>query len=162
VTVTNATWSSGGGGVATLTLASVPELANEGEDHYLPGPFTLSGVTPSGYNGTFNVVSSSFNSTFTVTYCLASNPRHYSGRRTLAWPLVRQFNESVYTLDVADGGVPTNDAGATDAGAINDAGPSSAATDNSGCSCRTGAGSSSDFSWGLALVGFTAYRYRKQ
>jgi hypothetical protein len=75
VSVSGVTWS---GGVATVTLASVPALANDGEYHYLSGQFTVSGVTPSNYNGTFQVASSTCNGTCTVTYALAQNPGTYA------------------------------------------------------------------------------------
>jgi hypothetical protein len=167
VTVTNATWASG---VVTLTLSSVPQLANEGEYDYLSGQFVLSGVMPSAYNGTFNVATSTCTSTCTVTYALASNPGTYKGGGTFTWPLVRQFNESVYTLDVAepsDGGTPTGDGGTTkdggrssgsDGGASGDGGANATGA-GGGCSCTSGPGGS-DVSGLLALGALAAYGYR--
>jgi hypothetical protein len=126
VSVSGATWSSSNGGQATVTLSSVPALANDPEYKFLAGQFTLSGVTPSGYNGTFNVTSSSCTTTCTVTYALPTNPGTYSAAGTFTWPLVRQFNETVYTTDLAtesDSGVAGRDGGVLDASPPSDAGP---------------------------------------
>lgn len=133
VSVSSAAWSNTNGGQVTLTLASTPPLANEGEYHYITAQFNLSGVTPSGYNGTFNVTSSSCSGTCTVTYALASNPGTYGSGGTFTWPLVRQFNESVYTLDVvgADGGVSTTDGGSS----APDSGVANQSKSSSGCGC---------------------------
>jgi hypothetical protein len=165
VSISNATWSNSMGGQVTLTLASVPPLANEGEYHYITAEFMVSGATPSAYNGTFNVASSSCSGTCTITYAAASNPGTYGGGGTFTWPLVRQFNESVYTLDVAtspDGGVVASDAGDAGPSPGQDGGGAHATGSGSGgCSCRTGAGGF-DFSWVLALVGFTAYQRRRR
>jgi len=61
VPITGASWASG---VATITLGSAPG--------YIVGqPVTIAGMTPAGYNGTFNVLSDSGNS---FTYSLATNP----------------------------------------------------------------------------------------
>lgn len=66
--VTGATWSSGSGGQATLTFASTTAP--------FPGTqINVASVSPSGYNGTYTVVSSSSTS---VTYAEPSNPGTYS------------------------------------------------------------------------------------
>ena len=68
IAVTGASWSSGSGGQATLTFASTTAP--------FPGTqINVSGVSPSGYNGTFTIVSSSSTS---VTYAKASNPGSYT------------------------------------------------------------------------------------
>jgi len=69
VSVTNSSWSSGSGGQATLDFAtgSYPAVAG--------GYVTVSGMSPSGYNGTFKVVS---NTSTSLTYALASNPGSFS------------------------------------------------------------------------------------
>jgi hypothetical protein len=99
VSVSNATWASTNGGQVTLTLASVPPLANEGEYHYITGQFIVSGA--GAYNGTYSTSSSSCTGpgSCTVTFSAATNPGTYGGGGTFTWPLIRQFNESVYTLD---------------------------------------------------------------
>jgi hypothetical protein len=96
VSVSAASWSAG---VATITLSSVPPLANQGEYHYLAGRFVLSGVSPSGYNGTYNVSSSNCSATCTVTYALTSNPGTYSSGGSFVFPTIPQFNETVYQSD---------------------------------------------------------------
>lgn len=90
-TVTNAVWS---GGTVTLTVSGM------GTNPFI-GEFTVSGITPSGYNGTYIMTGSS---TTTVKYALASSPGTYSSGGTMLFPNVRQFNETVYMNDPASGG----------------------------------------------------------
>jgi hypothetical protein len=170
VSVSNATWSNTNGGRVTLTLSSTPPLANEGEYHYITAQFKLSGAMPSGYNGTFNVISSSCSGTCTITYALGSNPGTYGGGGTFTWPLVRQFNELVYSLDVAgpDGGVATSDGGPTgdgggpsetDGGGAKQGNPSS----SSGCGCElVGTRSTQSWAFGLSLLGGLALAQRRR
>jgi hypothetical protein len=66
LTITAATWSSSGGGTATITTDLLPPLG------YVVGQsVTISGMTPSGFNGTFVITSASGN---TFSYALATNP----------------------------------------------------------------------------------------
>ena len=63
-TITAATWASN---TATITVSSAPALA------YAVGQtVTISGMTPSGYNGTFTIASVLSSTEF--TYALATNP----------------------------------------------------------------------------------------
>jgi len=71
--ITNATWSSGSGGQATVDFASTYPLP-------IGSTVIISGISPSGYNGAYSVVSSTITS---VTYAKASNPGTYSSGGTL-------------------------------------------------------------------------------
>ena len=92
--VTGATWSNG---IATLTVAGLP-ITPEGE-------FTISGVTPSGYNGTFVMTNSTAT---TISYALASNPGTYASSGRVLYPNIRLFNgASCYGQSgVPSGGTP--------------------------------------------------------
>jgi len=72
-TVTGATWSNG---IATLTVAGLPITPKEN----LP----ISGVTPSGYNGTFMMTNSTAT---TISYALASNPGTYASSGRVLYPI---------------------------------------------------------------------------
>ena len=71
-TVTNATWSSG---TATITAANG---FTSGQTVY------VSGVNPSGYNGTFTVLASGLSSS-QFEYSLGTNPGTYSSGGTATW-----------------------------------------------------------------------------
>ncbi|HUB06081.1 MAG TPA: hypothetical protein VMB50_03730 [Myxococcales bacterium] len=129
VPVTGASWS---GGQVTLTLGSVPPLAGEGEYQFLGGQFTVSGVTPAAYDGTFDVLTSSCATTCTLTYALASDPGSYASGGTFTWPLVRQFNEAVYTLDSPGGTAGASSGGASSTGGATAGGTSGSATSGGG------------------------------
>lgn len=65
--VTSATWTSGSGGLATLTVDTNPSnfTLSAGET------IRVSGINPRGYDGDFRIVSAT---TTSVTYALAKNP----------------------------------------------------------------------------------------
>lgn len=67
--LTNIVWSSSGGGTVTATTAGPHSIA-------VNQSFTISGVVPSGYNGTYTAASGTTGST--LVYALASNPGTYS------------------------------------------------------------------------------------
>jgi hypothetical protein len=77
--VTTAKWSSG-----TATVS-----ANVGS--VVEGEVTVSGVSPSGYNGTFQVTASTSS---TVSYALASNPGTFTSGGSVLYPNIRLFNAS--------------------------------------------------------------------
>jgi hypothetical protein len=75
--VNAATWSSG-----TVTLVAAMGSVTQGE-------ITVSGVNPAGYNGTFQITSSTGAS---VSYALASNPGTYGSGGSVLYPNIRLFN----------------------------------------------------------------------
>ena len=77
--VTGATWSS-----ATATLVVAKGSITQGE-------ITVSGVNPSGYNGTFQITASTPTS---VSYLVASNPGAFASGGSVLYPNVRLFNAS--------------------------------------------------------------------
>jgi YD repeat-containing protein len=84
VNVTGASWSSAND-QATLTFSSTTAPA-------VGGTVVASGISPSGYNGTFQVVSSSSTS---VTYALSSNPGTYSSGGSF-WLVQGDVTSSTY------------------------------------------------------------------
>jgi subtilase family serine protease len=73
-TITAASWASG---IASITVSSAPALA------YVVGQtVTISGMTPSGYDGTFIILT--VPSTTSFTYALATNPGAATGFGTAA------------------------------------------------------------------------------
>jgi hypothetical protein len=67
VSISSASWASTGGGTVTIQTSAAPTVA------YAVGQVvTISGMTPSGYNGTFTIASVVDSTHF--TYALASNP----------------------------------------------------------------------------------------
>jgi hypothetical protein len=94
-TVSAASWSSG---TATLTIGT-NSLAT-------PQTITVSGISPSGYNGIYQITSS--NST-SVSYALPTNPGIYSSGGTVTWPNIRLFNAAnCYTNAYGTPNPPTN------------------------------------------------------
>lgn len=77
-TVSGATWSSG---TVTLTIGS-NALATT-------NTITVTGVTPSAYNGTFAVTGETAT---TVSYALSNSPGTYSSGGTVAYPNILLFN----------------------------------------------------------------------
>lgn len=75
--VAAATWSSG-----TVTLTAAMGSITEGE-------ITVSGISPSGYNGTFQITASTLTS---VSYALSLNPGSYASGGAVLYPNVRLFN----------------------------------------------------------------------
>jgi hypothetical protein len=94
--VGGASWSSG---TATLSIGT------NGLD--TPETITVSGISPSGYNGMFQITSST---PTTVTYALPSNPGSYSSGGTVTWPNIRLFNAANCYANTYAGslGPPTN------------------------------------------------------
>jgi len=76
--VTGASWSSG---TVTSTIGTNSLAAAE--------TITVSGISPSGYNGIYQITSSSSTS---VSYALPTNPGSYSSGGTITWPNIRLFN----------------------------------------------------------------------
>ena len=77
-TVTGATWSSG---TATLTIGtnSIPVYST----------IQVSGINPSGYNGTWQVTAQT---STTIKYAIVSNPGTYNSGGTLTYPNILLFN----------------------------------------------------------------------
>jgi len=93
-TITNATWSTG---TATLTVSSLPAgCTNANNGTCVEGEIRVTGMTPSGYNGTYQITAST---STTVKYAVTSNPGSFSSGGTMTWPNVRTFNASVYAND---------------------------------------------------------------
>ena len=81
-TVSAASWSSDPApGTVTLTIGT-NSLAT-------PQTITVSGISPSGYNGMYQITSS--NST-SVSYTLPTNPGIYLSGGTVTWPNIHLFN----------------------------------------------------------------------
>lgn len=97
-TVTAASWSSG---TATLTIGANTLTASE--------VITVSGITPSGYNGTFEITGE--NST-QISYDLASNPGSYSSGGTFKFPNVLLFDASTCYSSTPTVGTPVASPGA--------------------------------------------------
>jgi len=81
----------------TLTVATLPEIPQ--------GEFTVSGVNPAGYNGTFQVTGTS--STTSVSYPVTSCPGSYISGGNVLYPNVRSFNSHVYMNDPVTVSAPT-------------------------------------------------------
>lgn len=94
-TVSAASWSSG---TATLTIGT-NSLAT-------PKTITVSGISPSGYNGIYQITSSTSTS---ISYTLPSNPGTYSSGGTVTWPNIRLFNAAkCYSNAYGTPNPPTN------------------------------------------------------
>jgi hypothetical protein len=75
--VVTANWSSG-----TVTLTAAMGTITQGE-------IRVSGISPSGFNGTFQITASTAAS---VSYAVASNPGTYASGGSVLYPNVRLFN----------------------------------------------------------------------
>jgi hypothetical protein len=91
ITITNATWSSG---TATLT-GNFSSVLNS-TCSCIQGEIRVSGINPSGYNGTFQITGSNSN---TVTVAIASSPGTFSSSGTALWPNIRLWNAANYLND---------------------------------------------------------------
>lgn len=92
--VSNATWTNSSPPTATLTIGT-NSLAT-------PETVKISGIRPSGYNGLFQIVSST---PTTITYTLVNNPGTYSSGGTVTWPNILGFN-AANCYSNAYGGTP--------------------------------------------------------
>lgn len=77
-TVTAASWSSGSGGVVTLTIGTHNIIINQ--------HVTVAGITPSGYNSTDAVVTAI--GLTTISYALGTNPGTWSSGGTVTVDLI--------------------------------------------------------------------------
>jgi hypothetical protein len=93
-TVTGASWSSG---TATLTIGANTLLGRDS--------VTVSGVSPSGYNGNFQLTGET---STTVSYPLATNPGTYSSGGSLAGPDILAFDANSCYEPAATPAPPTN------------------------------------------------------
>jgi hypothetical protein len=93
--VTGATWTNGSPPKATLTIGT-NSLAT-------PQTIAVSGISPSGYNGIYQITAST---STTVTYTLQTNPGTYSAGGTVTWPNIRLFNATKCYPAAYGGGAP--------------------------------------------------------
>jgi hypothetical protein len=97
-TVTGATCSSG---TATVTISGTFNEVDGGTILPPEGEFTVSGITPSGHNGTYLMSNST---TSTVSYAVSSCPSTYSTGGTVKYPNIRLFNEANYSSQTSTSG----------------------------------------------------------
>jgi hypothetical protein len=88
--ISSARVSGSGPYTVTLTVVGLPSSPTAW------GEFTISGASPSTYNGTYTVSASSRTQ---IVYTTSSNPGTYSSRGNVGWPNIRTFNEKVYEND---------------------------------------------------------------
>lgn len=77
-TVTGASWS---GGTVTLSIGSNSIAA--------PDTISVSGISPSGYDGVFSVTAETSS---TVSYAVQNNPGNYTSGGSVGWPNMLLFN----------------------------------------------------------------------
>lgn len=92
LTVTGASWSSG---TASLTISSNTLASGN--------TVTVSGVSPAGYNGVFQVTSATSS---TVSYALPNSPGSYVSGGTVAYPNILLFNSANCYPNGYGGGAP--------------------------------------------------------
>lgn len=92
--VSGASWSSG---TATLTIGTNALAAYN--------TIVVSGINPSGYNGTYEVTGQT---STTISYAVSSNPGSYSSGGTLTYPNILLFNAAYCYLTYGSPAPPTN------------------------------------------------------
>lgn len=86
-TITAASWSSAGGGTAVFTVGTNTAAVDD--------TVKVSGVNPSGYNGTWQVSGSN---TTTISVLMPSNPGSYSSGGTMTTPNILAFDANTCYL----------------------------------------------------------------
>jgi len=97
-TISAGSWSSSSPGATTLTVNNTSNLLKGDQ-------ITITGVSPSGYNGTFIIQSASGT---TITYYQTSNPGTYSSGGSFTWPNILLFDANACYGTGTKPAAPTN------------------------------------------------------